>query len=366
MELNTEIAEQIVYHAQRVIQYPINVMDADGLIIASTNPSRKYQKHSGAVVAISQRTIVEIDDVTAQNMRGTQPGVNLPIMFKNTIIGVIGISGPPNDIRHLGELVKMAAEMTVEHEYVVEQSHWKDQRRKDLLLQWIDQQADFDMVESQAIPLKIDLYAGYVVCLLETKNSDQLNVVHNLVKRWNRERLSVELTKYRLLLLLQHSETNSDWHQIQRVIDIDDTIDFPVYGSLGKHYSHPKELFASYQSALAALNSGKKLLKNQRYFEFDQVTLPAILDNERKQWQQQLLFEPVRRVDEMDPVLKKTLLCWFENNLDSAKTAEQLYIHRNSLRYRLNKISDICHLDLSNYQDRVWIYLSLILSPTAA
>ncbi|WP_342608945.1 sugar diacid recognition domain-containing protein [Vibrio tritonius] len=362
MELNTEIAEQIVYHARRVIQYPINVMDADGLIIASTNPARKYQKHSGAVVALSQRSTVEIDDVTAQNMRGTQPGVNLPIRFKNTIIGVIGISGPPNDIRHLGELVKMAAEMTVEHEYVVEQSHWKEQRKKDLLLQWIDQKADFELIESQAIPLKIDLYANYVVCLLEASSGEQLVELHNLLKRWKKELLSVELTKNRVLILLKYSSSQSEWNQMRRFLDGE--VSFKLHGALGKFYSDPRQLFASYQSALAALNSGKKLLKDQQYFEFDQVTLPAILDNERKNWQQQLLFEPIRRVEEMDPVLKKTLLIWFENNLDSAKTAEKLFIHRNSLRYRLNKIGEICRLDLNNYQDRVWIYLSLILSPS--
>jgi|GEM_PF-6703835 len=38
-------------------------------IIASTNPSRRYQKHSGAILALNQKS-----------------------MFKNTIVGVIGIS----------------------------------------------------------------------------------------------------------------------------------------------------------------------------------------------------------------------------------------------------------------------------------
>lgn len=359
MELDTELAEQIVFHAKRVIQYPLNVMDADGIIIASTNPARRFQKHSGAVLALNQRTAIEITPDMSMEMRGTQPGVNLPIMFKNTIIGVIGISGHPDDIRHLGELVKMAAEMTVEHAYILEQSHWKEQRKKELILQWIDSKSEFHRIESQAIPLKIDLWQGLVACIIEVHSRNDLTKLRTIIKRWNSERLSVELSNYRLLLLIKASNGEKEWPQLKQFLSHE--LNFSYFAAVGKYYPSPQEMSASYHSAQAALNYGKRLYPQQHCFEFEQVKLPVILDSQRTPWQEQLLFEPLQRLDEVDPALKNTLTCWFENNLDNNKTAKQLFIHRNSLRYRLNKIGEICELDLDNHAHRVWLYVSLML-----
>lgn len=359
MKLNEELAEQIVFHAKRVIQYPLNVMDSEGIIIASTNPSRCYQKHSGAILVLNQRSVIEITDAMAMEMRGTQAGINLPIMFKNEIVGVIGISGPPDEIRHWGELVKMASEMTVENAYVLEQNHWRELRKQDLVLQWIENTADFAMIESQAIPLRIDLRLGYVVCIIEVQDDHRLIDLHTSLKHWNKERLFVQLGQSRMLVLLKHSTGEKDWELLKRYLDIE--LNCICKCSVGKFYPDPRELYASYQSAQAAMDLGKKLYPDESYYDFEKLKLACILDAKRKNWQDNLLFSPILQLDEMDPVYKKTLLCWFENNLDNAKTAEHLYIHRNTLRYRLNKISEVCELDLDVHADRVWLYVGLIL-----
>ncbi|WP_407701876.1 sugar diacid recognition domain-containing protein [Vibrio ostreae] len=51
MQLHEQLAQRIVDRAQKIIKYPLNVMDETGIIIASTNPARRYQKHGGAVLA---------------------------------------------------------------------------------------------------------------------------------------------------------------------------------------------------------------------------------------------------------------------------------------------------------------------------
>ncbi|MFZ6042141.1 sugar diacid recognition domain-containing protein [Vibrio natriegens] len=359
MELNSDLAEQIVLHAQKVIKYPINVMDAEGVILASTNPSRRYQKHSGAVLALNQQCIIEVTDSMSSEMCGTQPGINLPILFKNNIVGVIGISGQPEEVRPLGELVKMAGELVLENAYVLKQAHWRERRKQDFLLQWIECNVDISVLETTALPLKVDLWKGYVACIIEVRDIGRFVEIGSALKRWNSDSLFVELSPYRILILLNYSNSLREWEQLKRFLSTE--LDFDYRCSIGQFYPNPKELHQSYQSAVSALELGKKIYPKQQYFDFEQLKLACILDSKRKSWQENILFEPLDRLEEMDPVFKNTLICWFENDLDATKTSETLFIHRNSLRYRLSKISEICNLDLNHYSNRVWLYVALLL-----
>ncbi len=54
--------------------------------------------------------------------------------------------------------------------------------------------------------------------------------------------------------------------------------------------------------------------------------------------------------------LVETLLSYYMNGFNSAQTAEALFIHRNSLIYRLKKIEELLDLDISDYME----YLDLI------
>lgn len=42
-------------------------------------------------------------------------------------------------------------------------------------------------------------------------------------------------------------------------------------------------------------------------------------------------------------------------------TAKALFIHRNTLEYRLNRISELTGLDLGNFDDRLLLYVALQL-----
>lgn len=44
----------------------------------------------------------------------------------------------------------------------------------------------------------------------------------------------------------------------------------------------------------------------------------------------------------------ETLECYFKNNCDKLKTVEELYIHEDTLRYRLHQIGDVMDCDLKN------------------
>jgi len=84
-------------------------------------------------------------------------------------------------------------------------------------------------------------------------------------------------------------------------------------------------------------------------------------------WSGPQLLMDYQKLVSKDPhqTLQNTLQAYFANNADFAKTAEVLHVHRNTLRYRLEKISDILGVDLKNMQDVFRIYMATRLSEWA-
>jgi len=59
------------------------------------------------------------------------------------------------------------------------------------------------------------------------------------------------------------------------------------------------------------------------------------------------------RPDEIDEETLTTINKFFENNLNVSETARQLYIHRNTLVYRMEKLQKMIGLDMRNFDDAV-------------
>jgi carbohydrate diacid regulator len=93
------------------------------------------------------------------------------------------------------------------------------------------------------------------------------------------------------------------------------------------------------------------------------MALPVLLDSLRGGWQAKELMRPLGRLRAMDSngIFRKTLYSWFCYNLQNTVTANALYIHKNTLEYRLRRISDITGLNLSRVDDRLLLYIALQL-----
>ena len=61
----------------------------------------------------------------------------------------------------------------------------------------------------------------------------------------------------------------------------------------------------------------------------------------------------------MDENLLTTGLNFIENGLNISKTSNILFLHRNTLIYRLEKIKEQLNLDLKNFKDAFVFYLSV-------
>src|SRR5699024_781114 len=113
--------QPIVDQMIKVIDYNVNIMNHEGIIVASGNEQRVHQVHQGALEAIELKRERIIHRSDYENMVGTNVGVNVPIEIKGSIVGVVGITGDPTKIYKFIHIIKITVETLLEQKLLIEQ-----------------------------------------------------------------------------------------------------------------------------------------------------------------------------------------------------------------------------------------------------
>ena len=114
--ISQKAAGSIVKEIGQVIDSNINFMDETGHIIASLDQSRIGMLHMGAKIIIEEglkEYIVTQEMVTLS----TREGINLPIRVMDEVVGVIGITGPVDEVKGYGRLVQSMTQILLEERF---------------------------------------------------------------------------------------------------------------------------------------------------------------------------------------------------------------------------------------------------------
>lgn len=377
MQLNSIIAKQIVDRAKKIIEHSINVMDENGVIIGSSDPSRLHQTHEGALLAIRDNRTLELNDSVASTLSGVKQGINLPIIYDNNVIGVVGISGTPEEVRSYGELVKMTAELIVEQAALMSQIQWNKRHREELLLQLIEgsslnegqllsiaQRLDLNLSQPRvATVIKVIPQPGEPVTL------EHLQKLVHLLEYPERDNIvgiaSVSMNE--IVVLKPVTIVNDTWNRkeeekrVAKLLKrIDQQCDFSIQMAIGDYFPELVGIAKSYETAKATIESSN-ISDGSILFYQDRKLSVLVSSIKHDLWRASQLKAPIEKLVAADSkgVLLKTLRTFFEQNCDLAQTCETLHIHRNTLRYRLEKIEQKTKLDISNLDDKVQLYLAL-------
>lgn len=122
VELEPKLAERFVNQLVTYTKYNINIMNDKGIIIASRNKDRVGTFHEVAYEIISSRQEMAIADEEDSYRGGVQPGVNLLLQYNNDPIGVIGVTGKPEEVYEIALIIKMSVETMIHYEFQREQA----------------------------------------------------------------------------------------------------------------------------------------------------------------------------------------------------------------------------------------------------
>ncbi|HAT4996687.1 TPA: XRE family transcriptional regulator [Serratia marcescens] len=363
-------ARQIVQRAMGIISHSVNVMDSNGVIIASGNPQRLFQRHEGAVLALAENRVVEIDRATAEHLKGVRPGINLPFSFRNQRVGVIGISGEPAEVRAYAELVKMAAEMMVEQAALLDQHQWEKRYREELANQLLQPQPNTASLEAMAAYLGLDLRQARIVWIVELQEA-QPHLLRELLaelEATQRDAL-IAITGFNEMTLLRPaSMAQGEWSlklERQQAQRLQNQLKhrFRVRLIVGGFYDDPQSAYRSSLTARATQAMAQRLKLRHATLFYHDYPLPSLLCDLGEDWRAQELGRPWRTLGEQDEkgVLRSTLRHYFSQNCDQTQTAAQLHIHVNTLRYRLQRIEVITGMKINQLTDALRLYIGMLM-----
>lgn len=318
--LSEKLAQKIVDKIMNSIDYNINVMDKDGRIIASGDSSRIGDIHQGAVRAIKEEKSYTI----YQDTKTEKKGINDPIFIDDECVGVVGISGEPEEIIKIKKVVNSLFYFLISHEMEMSQQFSEIERRQKFIRKLLyntepistddieyahRHQFNID-AEMYVIDVKGELKAtvdnlflhdkgdGEVVILLPVETlANSKNALEKKVKSLFKEGYKCGVSKIK------------------------------------------KNVHLGYRQARAVLR-WMNIMESDR--EISYYAEEALFVNVLLYRTDLLETAPTNKFSRNNySILYDTFLAFIRNNCQVKETAEELIIHRNTLMYRLNKIKEL-------------------------
>lgn len=374
--LSSELARNIVNRTMNVVSYNINIMNELGVIIASGDKDRIGDIHEGAIIALQRKSEFNVSENQSKKLNGVWPGTNLVIEFQNNVVGVIGITGKPKDVLGYGKLIKMTAEMMIEQEHVLRELEWNNRMKEEMMTALIyNKQDSFILLEEYIKKFKIPYNYPMVIFIVEVnfKNNQEkidLNISNsmiNLLEGTFKESLAAVINSKTIVVLhkcLSNNNKIQDYTEnIKKVNEkIHKEFGISVKISTGKIYNKLEEVYKSFDIAKETLRFGEKKYPEDNNYIFDLLKCEMLFSQNSEQWKINELKDTYELIASNDKngVLRETLNILIEENGELSNVSSRLFIHRNTLGYRLNKIYKLTNRNPRKYIDLFWLYSAMI------
>ncbi|MEF9866136.1 MAG: sugar diacid recognition domain-containing protein [Oscillospiraceae bacterium] len=174
MHIAKRNAEQIVKEISGVIGESVNMMNADGIIIASTDESRVGTFHEAAKKLVDER-LSELIVHGDSDYVGARGGTNLPVMIGGEIVGVVGVTGPYTQVVKYGQIIKKMTEiLLLDHSYH-ERKEFEENIRSRFVEEWIctESKTVTSTFAGRGLALGIDITLARRIMVMSTAHSDE-------------------------------------------------------------------------------------------------------------------------------------------------------------------------------------------------
>ena len=349
--ISNQILQTTIEGLKQITRIDIGVMDTDGKALATT--FTEVVEQESAVV-----TFVE-SPADSQVVSGYQ---FFKVFDDNQLEYVLLLKGGSDDVYVIGKL----AVFQIQNLLVAYKERFdKDNFIKNLLL---DNLLLVD-IYNRAKKLHIDTEAKRVVFLVETKHEKDngaLETVRTLFANKSKDFITAVDEKNIIIVKeVKPTETYKDIEQTAYVVL--DTLNTEamskVHVSFGTIVNSLKEVSKSYKEAKMALDVGKIFYSDRNVIAYNSLGIGRLIYQLPLPLCKMFIKEIFngKSPDDFDEETLSTINKFFEHNLNVSETSRELFIHRNTLVYRLDKIQKSTNLDLRVFEDAITFKIALMV-----
>ena len=351
--ISNQILQSTIDGPKNIIRRELSVAEREGKIVATTEESMV-------------NTVIESADIFIQSPAENQlvQGYQYFKVFDNgSPEYIVMIKGEDEEAYRIGKITAFQIQNLL---VAYKERFDGDNFIKNLLL---DNLLLVD-IYSRAKKLRIENNVPRVVFLIETEIDKEFNVVEIVRSIFpTKQKDFVTAVDEKSIILVKELKEKDSKEEIDQISKhIYDTLSAEamtsVYVAIGTVVNDLKNVSASYKEAKMALEVGKIFEENKKIVNYEQLGIGRLIYQLPAPLCKMFINEVLHglSMDQFDEETLTTVNKFFENNLNVSETSRQLYIHRNTLVYRLDKLQKMTGLDLRNFDDAIIFKIMLMVS----
>lgn len=364
-------------------------------MIGASDTSRIGTFHEGSKKVLSTKKPLNHYPGYAKNLKGTKPGWTVPIIINNDVVGTIGITGEYEVVNKYGLLAQKYAEIILKEEIYQRSASLSQEAIQNFIqeiLVFDDKTNDESMMLTRGHELGYDLKPPHIAIVIDICHFQEIteSIYKNKTKNESAE-INIQLLKHsiqsiiksifdgandvcapmgndKFIVLNALTYKYDDSKVIENIKEKCNTIiqkleDKNIAAVIGISTicDNISSLSRIYKEAWNILSIGKRLNKSGAFYikEYFLETLLYNSPTNIKYLANSSMLDLKKQADCQE--LFKTIRAWYDSGFNQRKTSEMLYIHRNTLNYRIEKIQKICGVNLFNPREALDIYITIIM-----
>lgn len=210
------------------------------------------------------------------------------------------------------------------------------------------------------------VFAIYIPNVKEAKEINVGDILTSIFPKSTRDFI-IQLDNQIIVFIkeLKQGANNDEAYKVARIIldTLNSELLLKAYIGIGSVVEDIKEISMSYKEAEAALKIGYIFEKDKYIVSYHKLGIGRLIYQMPTKLCEMFLDEVFKdvKMSDFDPELIQTVQMFFECNLNVSETARQLYIHRNTLVYRLDKIEKMIGLDLRRFDHAIIFKIAMLV-----
>ncbi|MGP1433120.1 MAG: PucR family transcriptional regulator [Catonella sp.] len=349
--ISNQILQSTIEGLKSITRVDLCVTDTEGKNLAST--FEEAEQYEEAVVNFVD------SPAESQVLSGNQ---FFKVLDEQQLEYIIIARGDNDDVYMVGKIASFQIQNLL---IAYKERYDKDNFIKNLLL---DNLLLVD-IYNRSKKLHIDIEARRIVFLIETKNekdSNALETVRSLFTGKSKDFITAVDEKD--IIIVKELKPGEGYDEMAKVAKtmldmLNSEAMSAVSISYGTIVPEIKDVSRSYKEAKMALDVGKIFYADQNIVGYNNLGIGRLI----YQLPMPLCKMFIREIfdgkspDEFDEETLSTINKFFENSLNVSETSRQLYIHRNTLVYRLDKLQKTTNLDIRVFDDAITFKIALMV-----
>ena len=350
--ISNQILQETLEGIQAITNVDLIVMDVEGRLLAKTTEDGPLD-YEDAVMAFAE------SQAESQTLLGYQ---FFKVYEDKELEYIILAKGETDNTFMVGKMASFQIQNLL---VAYKERSDKDNFIKNLLL---DNLLLVD-IYNRAKKLHIDTEVKRCVFIIETKSekdSNALETVRNIFSVKTRDFITAVDEKN--IILVKEVTPSDTYEELQKtaniIVDMLNTeAMISVHVAYGTIVNEIKEVSRSYKEAKMALDVGKIFYSDKNIIAYNNLGIGRLIYQLPIPLCRMFIKEIFdgKSPDDFDEETLITINKFFENSLNVSETSRQLYIHRNTLVYRLDKIEKATGIDLRIFEDAITFKIALMV-----